>query len=89
MFTFSGVVEEEALEQLVLNRNLLCRVIRQDVFMAHVIQTWSTEKVLKESWKLYSDGQGRMGMWDTPGMAYRALLSSWLARNVTASVWDR
>lgn len=23
-----------------------------------------------------------------PGMAYRALLSSWLARNVTASVWD-
>ncbi len=25
---------------------------------------------------------------DIPGMAYRALLSSWLARNVTASVWD-
>lgn len=48
MFTFSRIVEEEALEQLVLNRNLLCRVIWQDVFMAHVIQTWSTEKYLKK-----------------------------------------
>lgn len=38
-FTFSRVVQEEALEQLVLNGKLLCRVIWQDVFMAHVIQT--------------------------------------------------
>lgn len=39
VFTFSRVVQEEALEQLVLDGKLLCRVIWQDVFMAHVIQT--------------------------------------------------
>lgn len=44
MFTFSGVVQEEALKELVLNGNLLRRVVGQDVFMAHVIQTWATEK---------------------------------------------
>lgn len=39
MFTFSRVVHEEALKQLVLDGCLLCRVIGQDVFMAHIIQT--------------------------------------------------
>lgn len=58
VFTFSRVVEEEALKQLVLNRKLLCRVIRQDVFMAHVIQTWPTgKKHLKKAESFYSDGQ--------------------------------
>lgn len=40
MFTFGRVVQEEALEQLVLDGGLLCRVIGQDVFMAHIVQTW-------------------------------------------------
>lgn len=43
MFTFSRVVHEEALKQLVLDGCLLCRVIGQDVFMAHIIQTWREE----------------------------------------------
>lgn len=39
MFTFGRVVHEEALKQLVLDGSLLSRVIGQDVFMAHIVQT--------------------------------------------------
>lgn len=39
VFTFGRVVHEEALKQLVLDGSLLCRVIGQDVFMAHIVQT--------------------------------------------------
>lgn len=51
-FTFSLVVQEEALEQLVLDGNLLRGVIRQDVFMAHIIQTW--EKTLNINKKSFT-----------------------------------
>lgn len=37
--TFGRVVHEEALKQLVLDGDLLCRVVGQDVLVAHVVQT--------------------------------------------------
>lgn len=103
IFTFCRVVHEEALKELVLDGSLLCRVIGQDVFVAHIIQTWKKKEPMShlipsQKWwptgniiwhdkseRLYSDW---FWLGCVPGMAYRALLSSWLARNVTASVWD-
>lgn len=41
--TFGGVVHEEALKQLVLDGDLFCWVVGQDVFMAHVVQTWEEQ----------------------------------------------
>lgn len=37
VFTFGRVEHEEALKQLMLDGNLLCGVVGQDVFMAHIV----------------------------------------------------
>jgi hypothetical protein len=37
--TFVRVEHEEALKQLVLDGDLLCGVVGQDVFMTHIVQT--------------------------------------------------
>lgn len=113
VFTFGGVVHEEALEKLMLDGNLLCGVVGQDVFMAHIVQTWKTETQTRSCVSAIIHVQKSVNRWLSftslhyrsvmylnsedpdqsvdsciPGMAYKALLSSWFARNVTASVWD-
>lgn len=56
--TFSRVVQEEALKELVLDGDLLRGVVRQDVLVAHVIQTWSTEKDVSEAEGRTPTGEG-------------------------------
>lgn len=39
VITFGRVVHEETLKELMLNGNLLCGVVGQDVFVTNIVQT--------------------------------------------------